>query len=471
MRRVLSSILSVLAVASALVVVLILVSALATDEGSREVGREGQTAIMAEATLSAALAVRDATMQALLLEEGRAARWVTEDVVIGAVASLNTVMGEYQNRTTDLIARLGEPEASILTESTAAFIYSTRDIIAALTSDVSASGPRVAGTAAEPYDAVVQDLVSVRDTRVRGVLIAAETVGQVADAVRFLVVVVIPVGAMLVFRRVLRRRKESEALRAELRHQTELNTQKDEFVANLSHELRTPLTGIYGFALTLDESGFEDTEMAGELTDHIIAEARELSRMVDDLITAGQIETGNVAFEIEDMDVDPVIETVVEPYVRAGADIKVAAGGFTAEVDAGRFQQVMSALVSNAVRHGGPSIEIFSEHGEGKVSVFVMDDGDGIPDETVERLFERYVHEGTEPLLQGSVGLGLAIARSLAVGMGGSLTYTRTNGMTYFVLKLPSHRVSRLRERVVDSSRVADEDTYDTRKVAKFFTG
>jgi len=274
---------------------------------------------------------------------------------------------------------------------------------------------------------------------------------------------------MLAFRSVLRRRKEREALRAELRHQTQLNTQKDEFVANLSHELRTPLTGIYGFALALDESGFEDKEMAVELTSLIIAEAGELSRMVDDLITAGQIETGNFALDIEDTDIDPVIETVVEPYIRAGTDIKVTAGGLSAEVDARRFQQVMRTLVSNAVRHGGPQIEIFSEHGTGMVSVFVMDDGDGIPDETVERIFERYVHEGTEPLLQGSVGLGLAIARSLVVSMGGSLTYTRTNGMTYFVLKAPSRPVSRLHDRVIDSGRVVDEGMYDTQKVAKLF--
>ncbi len=469
MRRVFSSVLSVLAVAGALVVVLISVSTLATDEGSREVGREGRVAIMAEATLSAASATRNATTQAHILEQGRAAGWVTEDVVTEAVASLNAVTGEFQRRTTELIARLGEPESSSLTASSAAFISSTRGVITALTSGIDTPVPRVTRVESDAYDAVVVDLVTARDSRVRGVLVAAESVGQAADAVRFLVVVVIPIVAMLAFRSVLRRRKEREALRAEVRHQTELNTQKDEFVANLSHELRTPLTGIYGFALALDESGFEDKEMAVELTSLIIAEAGELSRMVDDLITAGQIETGNFALDIEDTDVDPVIEMVVEPYIRAGTDIKVTPGGFSAEVDVRRFQQAMRTLVSNAVRHGGPRIEVFSEHGAGMVSVFVMDDGDGIPDETVERIFERYVHEGTEPLLQGSVGLGLAIARSLAVSMGGSLTYTRTNGMTYFVLKAPSRPVSRLHDRVLDSDRVVDEDMYDTQEVAKLF--
>ena len=94
---------------------------------------------------------------------------------------------------------------------------------------------------------------------------------------------------------------------------------------------------------------------------------------------------------------------------------------------------------------------MFTELGSGTVSLFVMDDGDGIDDDRLTRLFDRYQHEGTDPLLQGSVGMGLAVARSLAVGMGGNLTYTRTNGLTYFVLRLPSHRTGRLNERVEDS--------------------
>ncbi len=103
------------------------------------------------------------------------------------------------------------------------------------------------------------------------------------------------------------------------------------------------------------------------------------------------------------------------------------------------------------------------------LSLFVMDDGEGIDESIRERLFEPYVHDGAEPLLAGSVGLGLAIARSLAVGMDGSLSYTRTNGLTYFVLKLPAHKVSRLRERVVGTDR-GDDTMYDTRKVAKLFS-
>jgi K+-sensing histidine kinase KdpD len=103
------------------------------------------------------------------------------------------------------------------------------------------------------------------------------------------------------------------------------------------------------------------------------------------------------------------------------------------------------------------------------VSVFVMDDGDGIPDDHVRSLFDRYQHEGSEPLLQGSVGLGLAVGRALAVGMGGDLTYTRTNGLTYFVLKVPSHRMGRLNERVEEQSLGNESAAQSASEVAKLF--
>ena len=469
MRRLLSSMLIVLAVAGALVLVLVMISSVATEQGTSEVGREGQTAIMAEATLSSASTTQNAAAFAVVLDKGRATGRVPEAVVQGALDTLRTTINEYESRASTLIARLGTTESGTITASSAVFLEEMRRVTDALSADGEVGTPRVRVLDPNAYQDLEDGLVAVRDTRVREVLVAAENVGQVADAVRFLVVVVIPIGAIVLLRSVYRRRRERDALEAELQHQRELSTQKDEFLTNLSHELKTPLTGIYGFALALDEDGLDDPDLARELTGHIITEAGELSRMVDDLITAGQIETGNVGFIIDDVEVDAVVESVIEPYLRTGHTIDVVPGECTAEADPRRLQQIVRTLVSNAVCHGGPNIEIFSEYGAGMLSLFVMDDGEGIDEGIRERLFEPYVHDGAEPLLAGSVGLGLSIARSLAVAMDGSLSYTRSNGLTYFVVKLPAHKVSRLAERVVGTDH--DDDTmYDTRKVAKLFS-
>ena len=281
-------------------------------------------------------------------------------------------------------------------------------------------------------------LVGLRDGRVTEVLVAAESVGRVADAVRFIVVFVIPVGAMLAFRRGARRRREREKLEAELARQTDINKSKDEFVANLSHELRTPLTGIYGFSLALAEGGFDDRETAEELTGIIVNEAAELSRMVDDLIAAGRLASGALAYDITTVDLVSEIEHVVGTFRRAGTEVRVQAEVAWAMADRLRLRQVLRNLVSNASKHGGGNVEVATLAVDSHVALFVIDDGPGVSPEIEGRLFSRYVHEGEVPIQEGSVGLGLAIARSFAEGMGGSLHYHRTDDLTCFEVRLPA---------------------------------
>lgn len=469
MRKVLSGILYVAAVAGTLAIVLVAVSNLANEEGSAKVAAEGQLAIAAESTLSSATAARNAAAQALILERGRAVGAVSEDAVNRATGQMSALASEFSRRTGLLSSDLVGDEQELVESAAIQFAAEMDVFIEALAMNEAGTAPRVDSLPTDGYEAVVGALVQVRDDRVINVLVEAEYAGQVADAVRFLVIVVIPVMAMVLLRSVMRRRRERESLEVTLARQNDVIESKDEFVANLSHELRTPLTGVYGFALALDEGGLDDPETAKELTGLIVNDAAELSRMVDDLITAGQVETGNVTFDIEDIDVDTEISAVIEPFQRAGANITFSDSGESAEVDRLRFRQIVRNLVSNAVRHGGANIDVFTEYGGGNVSVFVMDDGEGIPEDRVSQLFERYQHEGNNPLLQGSVGLGLAIAKSLAVGMEGSLTYTRTNGLTYFVLRLPSHKVAKLNERVVDQSLGDESAAESASEIAKLF--
>jgi signal transduction histidine kinase len=473
-RKVLSSILMVLAVVIALVAVMILVASVVTSEGASKVASEGKIAIQAEGSLSSASAVRNATINARLIAQGAASGLYEPAALTDATSVLSSYAAEYASRVTQLANGLERDERSSLEEATTAYFLAVEDVIHDLDAIAAAieSGEEV-GVGPDPTGATFAEAVAglreVRDERAVGVLAESRFSSIAADGVRFLVIFVIPVTAMFLLRSVLRRRRERELLQAELARQHAVIASKDEFVTNLSHELRTPLTGVYSTALVLAESGFDDRDVAAELTGLIVSDASELSRMVDDLITAGQIETDNVSMTFEELEVDPEIQTVLDPFIHAGASIAFSPSGHSAEVDRLRFRQVVRNLVSNAVRHGGSNIEVFSEYGAGMVSVFVMDDGDGIPDEHVASLFDRYQHEGDEPLLQGSVGLGLAVARALALGMGGSLSYTRTNGITYFVLKVPSHRVGRLTDRVEDQALGNQKAAKSASEVAKLF--
>ena len=468
MRRVLSGILMVLGIVLACGLVLVLVSVVATTDGSADVAREGQTAIRAQTAITAASTLRNSAINAALRSEIERTLDVGTDDTDRARQELDRLLATYEQRIEAIAAHVAPDEESAIGTASAAFMADVDRIRSSLgQEDVTEVTNTALGSGS--YDAVIGALVDVRDRRVADALVGAELAGQAADGVRFIVLFMIPLIAVLIMRSIFRRRRQRESLEAELERQHAVIASKDEFVTNLSHELRTPLTGVYGFALALDEGAVDDPETAKELAGLIVTEAAELSRMVDDLITAGQIETDSVALTIEEIPLDPEIETVIEPFVRTGAAIEFTPTESMGVIDRQRFRQVLRNLVSNAVKHGGPNIEVFAEQGGGTVSLFVMDDGDGIDDERITRLFERYQHEGDEPLLQGSVGLGLAIAWQLAVGMGGDLTYTRTNGITYFVFRVPTHRTGRLTERVEDNALGAASASRSASEVAKLF--
>ena len=466
----LSSILTVLAIAFVITALFVAISFISTSDGSQEVASEGLIAVGAEATLSQAVVTWNIAGQTVVLEEARAAGPVSVEAIDSSARLLSTAADEYARRSRELAANLPQEQANQVEATATALFGEFAQVVEALQRTPVPGQTRVSELSFAPYAAATGTLVQVRDQRVQEVLTGAEQAGEVADALRFAVTILVPITAMLAIRTVMKRRREREALQNALERQTAVIESKDEFVTNLSHQLRTPLTGVYGFALALNEGGIDDPETTHELSGLIANDAAELSRMVDDLITAGQVETGNVALDLEDIAIDEEIEAVIDPFVSSGSTITFTASGDVAVADRLRFRQILRNLVSNAVKHGGPNIDVFSEYGNGTVSVFVMDDGDGIEDDRLTQIFDRYQHEGTGPLLQGSVGLGLAIARSLATGMNGTLNYTRTNGLTYFVLRLPSHRVGKLNERVDDQSLGDESAARSASEVAKLFS-
>ncbi len=254
---------------------------------------------------------------------------------------------------------------------------------------------------------------------------------------RFLIVFLLPLGIMFVVWRAVRRTSERRILTEELRHEREVSQSKDSFVADVSHELRTPLTGIYGFALALEDGDEALGPMARELIGLIVTEAAELSRMVDDLVAAGRIEADAITYNIGTVELASEIEEVVRPFKRRGISVEVDNIGISVLADRLRLRQLLRNLVSNAAKYGGTDIAVTAYSVGDSVVIEVIDDGPGVSVDVEERMFNRYVHEGGTALLQGSVGLGLAIARSFAEGMQGSLKYKRINELTIFEVTLP----------------------------------
>ncbi|HLF43957.1 MAG TPA: ATP-binding protein [Acidimicrobiia bacterium] len=433
MRKPQSDYLPILIIGASLTALLVLAVFLVNRENSGAVAADAQAAILSESVLSAAAGVRNATNFAVVLAVSSAADSLIDDARRGALAATD----ELDSRRGRLLVELPADERSLVNDAHAAFEAATESVLGELRNgDASASSEALASQGVA-YEKLTVTLAELRDARTGEILLAGEGVGRAADAVRFLVVFLLPLGIMIGVWRAVRRSSERRILTEELRHEREVSQSKDSFIADVSHELRTPLTGIYGFASALEDGDASLSPASRELVGLIVSEAAELARMVDDLVAAGRIDAGAITYNIETVELSPEIEEVIRPFKRRGVSVEVDEIGISVRADRLRLRQLLRNLVSNAVKYGGSEIAVTAYSQDPTVLIEVIDNGPGVSPDVEERLFNRYVHEDGSALLQGSVGLGLSIARSFAEGMDGSLEYKRIEELTIFAVSLP----------------------------------
>lgn len=329
--------------------------------------------------------------------------------------------------TTDLGAELG-------------YLVDTGDeVLDFLVAGGSIAAEQIRTASFEPLYVAVSDSLGVRQSEIVDEIHTTERfAGVVGWITRILATLLIPAAAIIAYFIIVRRQIREAGLKMEarLRAERQLGVAKDEFIASISHELRTPLTSIYGFSEYLLENGIVDPDEAMELLVLINKDSAELARMVDDLLTAARLESDALTFTYEYVDLRVESEAAIETLARSGKDVSVV-GNVLAWADPVRVRQIVRNLVSNAIKHGGPSVGIHLEEVDDQTIITVSDDGLGLSSDIQERLFDRFVHDGNETLLTGSVGLGLSIARSLTRTMGGEIRFVRAGGWTNFEVSLP----------------------------------
>ncbi|CAA9322242.1 MAG: hypothetical protein AVDCRST_MAG11-2066 [uncultured Gemmatimonadaceae bacterium] len=242
------------------------------------------------------------------------------------------------------------------------------------------------------------------------------------------------------------------AAEAAYREAASANRAKGDFLAVMSHELRTPLNAIGGYAelIELGIRGPVTDEQRADLA-RIQAAQRHLIGLVTDVLNFVRVESGHVRYTLTEVPAHEAfgaLEALVGPQFQAKGVAYAAAPCAPAlwvRADRDRLQQVLLNLVTNALKFTGPGgrVEVACEArprpGSGAVAFRVRDTGIGIPPEKLGAIFEPFVQVNqrlTRP--QDGVGLGLAISRDLARGMGGSLTAESTPGLgSTFTLTLP----------------------------------
>lgn len=217
---------------------------------------------------------------------------------------------------------------------------------------------------------------------------------------------------------------------------------KADFLANMSHELRTPLNSIVGFSRLLERSTNLGEKERGQAR-HVVTAAEHMLSLVNDLLDLRRAEERPL--ELGPVELEPVVETALD-FVRLQARDKelqllatVPRKRVTGEATA--LLQVLVNLLSNAVKFTPRGhVKVEARATDGEVEICVSDSGIGIAAEDQPKLFQYYAQVGEKQArgLKGS-GLGLALARTLAESMRGTITVESELGVgSRFTLRLPA---------------------------------
>jgi signal transduction histidine kinase len=223
---------------------------------------------------------------------------------------------------------------------------------------------------------------------------------------------------------------------------------KNEFISSVSHELRTPLTAMLG-AVGLAASGRFGNASEGlqKLLDMAKSNGDRLATLVNDILDFEKVSSGKMQFDLQPHDIEPLLDqaiAAIRPYaiqfqvtvVRRNSlpDVRI-------RVDAGRFQQVMANLLSNASKFSnrGGEIAIDAKVLDTRCRISVIDRGCGIPSEFRSTLFERFAQaDGSDDRRRGGTGLGMAIAKHFTEQMRGSISFESEENLgTTFHLEFP----------------------------------
>jgi signal transduction histidine kinase len=234
------------------------------------------------------------------------------------------------------------------------------------------------------------------------------------------------------------------------------NAAKGQFLSTMSHELRTPLNAIGGYTdlLTLGLRG-PLTDAQRQDLERVRLANQHLMSLVTDILNFARVDAGQIEFRPADVELASVVgelESLIGPQLtakRIAFDHDACASDtpdrpHVVRADPEKLRQILLNLLSNAVKFtdagGRVAIACEIDPGADVGRVRVRDTGRGIPPDQLERIFEPFVQVDRHRTLssQQGVGLGLAISRELARGMGGDLTVESTPGQgSTFTLTLP----------------------------------
>ena len=227
-----------------------------------------------------------------------------------------------------------------------------------------------------------------------------------------------------------------------------LEDMQTDFVANVSHELKTPLTNIKSYTETLLDGAASDPETADNFLGIINSEADRMNRLVKDLLQLSRLDNDQEVIHTKTTNIVMLLDMAVtkvelvakekkqqlNKLYNPGSDIR-------ANVDRDRFEQVILNVLSNSIKYtnegGRIDVDVFEQDGNAKI--IVQDNGIGISEEALPRIFERFYRvDKARSRAMGGTGLGLAITKQIIESHGGTITAESQEGKgTKMIIEIP----------------------------------
>lgn len=212
-------------------------------------------------------------------------------------------------------------------------------------------------------------------------------------------------------------------------NQKEIQTLRDqanfrrEFLGNVSHELKTPIQSIQGYIHTLLDGALEDKKVNRTFLKKANKGVDRLVDLVDDLTSISEFESKEIQLDITQFDIETLVHEVFEITEQMAKEKKISFGlkqgsenSFVVQADENRIRQVLVNLIVNAIKYGkeGGTVRVGFYDMDKNVLIEVSDDGDGIAEEHLPRLFERFYRtDKGRSRNEGGTGLGLAIVKHI----------------------------------------------------------
>jgi signal transduction histidine kinase/CheY-like chemotaxis protein/HAMP domain-containing protein len=225
---------------------------------------------------------------------------------------------------------------------------------------------------------------------------------------------------------------------------------KTSFLSHVSHELRTPLNAVLGFAQLLRARLDATRDRAAQAhVAQVLAAGRQLKELIDDLMDVSRIEAGQLAIEMADVELVAKLHSLIELNrllaARHGVGVAVQEPGprtLWLRTDPLRLHQVLMNLLSNAIKYNRPGgqvrLRVAVDAAQGRASIRVEDDGEGMSPAQLKRLFTAFDRLGRERSSIEGTGIGLFITHRLVDLLGGSLAVDSTEGVgTTVTVSLP----------------------------------